>query len=177
MLLPGDEERVDDAAAVVDSHVAQQLDAPGLGVDLDNRDVGAEGVGRFALVEVELGPQALLEVGRASSRVAGCHGQLRPRQCRGGGAGDADALALVHGDVGHIRFEQVRRQALGFVDDELARLVDCAAADLERARSHRAHPARDERGVGLHDRDCVHRHAEQLGHDHLERGLETLTVR
>src|SRR5205823_13832634 len=69
--------------------ISHELDAPRLGVDLDDGDVGAERIRRLALVEVELGPQALLEVGRASSRVAGCHGQLRPRQCRGGGAGDA----------------------------------------------------------------------------------------
>jgi hypothetical protein len=83
----------------------------------------------------------------------------------------------VHDDVGDIRFEQVRGQTLGLFDDELARLVDGGAADLKGARPHRAHPAWDERGVGLHDVHSVHRHAKQFGHDHLEGRLETLTVR
>ena len=38
-------------------------------------------------------------------------------------------------------------------------------------------PRGTERGVGLHDADVVHRHAEQLGDDHRERGLVTLAVR
>src|SRR5207244_1766905 len=82
------------ATAVVDGYVSQELDAPGLGVDLNDRDVGAEGVGGFSLVEVELGPQALLEVGRASSRVAGSHRQLGPPPRGGGAPGHADSFAL-----------------------------------------------------------------------------------
>ena len=40
--LPVGEQRVEDAAGVVDGDVAHQLDAPGLGVDVDHRHVGAE---------------------------------------------------------------------------------------------------------------------------------------
>ena len=42
VLLAGDDQRVEDPAAVVDRDVAQRRDQAGLGVDLDDRDVGAE---------------------------------------------------------------------------------------------------------------------------------------
>ena len=54
VLLAGDEQRVEDAAAVVDGDVAHQPHAAGLGVDLDDGDVRAERVRRVAAVEVEL---------------------------------------------------------------------------------------------------------------------------
>ena len=42
VLLAGDEQRVDDPAAVVDRDVADQLDPSGVAVDLDDRDVRTE---------------------------------------------------------------------------------------------------------------------------------------
>ena len=45
VLLAGDDQRVEDAAAVVDRDVAQGPDPARLGVDLDHRHVGAEGEG------------------------------------------------------------------------------------------------------------------------------------
>ena len=42
VLLALDEQRVDDRAAVVDGHMPHEARPTGLGVDLDDRDVGAE---------------------------------------------------------------------------------------------------------------------------------------
>ena len=54
VLLAGDQQRVEDAPAVVDGDVAQHRDLAGLGVDLDDRHVRAERERRVGAVEVEL---------------------------------------------------------------------------------------------------------------------------
>src|SRR6266576_1431657 len=50
VLLAGDEERVEDAAAVVDGDVAEHGDVPVFGGDLDHRDVRSERVGGVGAV-------------------------------------------------------------------------------------------------------------------------------
>ena len=57
VLLPFDEQWVEHRAAVVDRDVADEADLAGLGVDLDDRDVGAEGERCSALVEVGVGTE------------------------------------------------------------------------------------------------------------------------
>ena len=59
VLLAVDEQRVEDAAAVVDRHVADRPDLPGLHVDLDHRDVGAEREGRAVRCRVVLHDERL----------------------------------------------------------------------------------------------------------------------
>ena len=56
-----DQHRVRDAPRVVDRDVTDQVRQPGLGVDLDDREVGAERVRRVRRGEVVLGRQAAFE--------------------------------------------------------------------------------------------------------------------
>ena len=79
-------------------------------------------------------------------------------------------------DVVDVRLEQVRGERLGLREHLFARAVQRAAADLQRPRPHRAGAARHELGVRLHERHLLHRDAEQLLHDHRERGLVALPV-
>ncbi len=72
VLLALDEQRVEDAPAVVDGDVPPRRDLAGLGVDLDHRHVRAERERGAVLVEVEPGVQRLA-VGSAAL------GDLRPR--------------------------------------------------------------------------------------------------
>ena len=58
VLLAGDDQRVEDPAAVVDGDVAQRRDLAGLDVDLDDRDVGAERERRAVLGEVGVDAEA-----------------------------------------------------------------------------------------------------------------------
>ena len=127
---------------------------PGLGVDLDHRDVGAEGVGRLALVEVELGPQAL-----ARSR-PGARAAVAPRPSRAPPTTARSRArrptprppAVVHDDVGDVRLEQVRGETLGLVDARPRSSCRCALPPICSEREPIVPPpAGHERGVGLHD--------------------------
>src|SRR5215469_4977989 len=75
-----DEHRVDAAPAVIHRDVTDQLRLPGLGVDLDDRDVRAERVGRILHLEVGLRPQPRIHAGRERCRVGGGGRELAPRQ-------------------------------------------------------------------------------------------------
>src|SRR6516162_65825 len=59
-----DQHWVDAAPAIVHRDVTDQLHLPGLGVDLHDRDVGAERIGRILHLEVGLRPQPRLYAGR-----------------------------------------------------------------------------------------------------------------
>ena len=113
VLLARDEQRVEDPAAVVDRDVAEQLDAAGLAVDLDDGDVRAEREGRVALVEVELVRRApgSMPVGRASSGPSPRAASSAQRQRARGHAGDADRPPSWTHDVVGVRLEQVTRRA------------------------------------------------------------------
>ena len=105
---------VDDAAGIVDGDDAPQLDRARLGVDLDDRDVGAEGERRRVRLEDLLGTQ-LVEppVGVQAG------GQLAPRD---GGSGRADhveaAGALVEHDVLERRLELLRGELAAALDHD-----------------------------------------------------------
>jgi hypothetical protein len=65
-----DQQRVHDGAGVVAGDVAQEPDLAGLGVDLDDRDVGAEGERGPARLEVGLGGERVHALGwRGSGEV------------------------------------------------------------------------------------------------------------
>ena len=130
------------ATAVVDRDVADVLDAAGLDVDLDDRDVRAERERRVALVEVERVGERGLHPGGQLRRVLRRDRELGPAQRRRGNAGDAETRALLHHDVVDVRLEQVRGERLRLRQHLLARAVQRAAADLQRARAHRAGAAR-----------------------------------
>src|SRR6516165_6232282 len=71
MDLPLDEHRVDASPAIVHRDVTDQLRLPRVGVDLDDRDVHAERIGRILHLEVGLRPQSRLHAGRERRRVRG----------------------------------------------------------------------------------------------------------
>ena len=72
--------------------------------------------------------------------------------------------------------EQVGGDLLGPVEHLVRRDVDRAARGLQRARAHRAGAARHRVGVGVDERDLVHRDAEHLAGEHGERGVVALAV-
>ena len=84
VLLARDEQRVEHRAAVVDGDMIDEADLPGVAVDFDHRDVGAEREGRVGLLEHELAAQAARRRPRRRGR------QLGPRKRRGRHAGHAD---------------------------------------------------------------------------------------
>ena len=77
VLLAGDEHRVEHRAAVVHRDVPHRRDAPGVEVDLDHRDVRAEGVGRPGL-------RLVAGLGERHPLVAGRRGHLAPLSARSG---------------------------------------------------------------------------------------------
>ena len=87
---------------------------PGLGVDLDDGDVGAEGVGRAVGLEVGLGLEAALARGR---------GHLGPRPGHRRGALHVErAVGPVEHDVGGVGLEQVGGELAGLVEHLARRL-------------------------------------------------------
>ena len=127
MELALDEQRVDDAPGVVAGHVADEAHPAGLGVDLDDGDVGAERERRHRPVERRRGGElgALFERRR---------GDICPRQRHGRCAGDVEVpLCGVEDDVGDVRFQLIGGDAAGDVDELGRRGVDRGAADLQRA--------------------------------------------
>ena len=103
--------------------------------------------------------------------------QLGPLERLARHARDTEATVADHDDVFRCGFEQLGHELLGLLDDELRRLEHRGAAELHRARAAGATATRDERGVGLHVADLLHRHAELVGDDLRERGGVTLAVR
>lgn len=74
----GHDHGVHDRAAVVGGDQAPQVDVVELGVDLDHRQMRAEGIGALALLEVLLGGQA--RVAEETTAMLACYlgGQIRP---------------------------------------------------------------------------------------------------
>ena len=94
MHLAVDEQRVEDAPAVVDRDVTERLDPAGLGVDLDDGDVRAERERGARRLEV------VLDVERVTLLV-GLAGELGPRERRRRHAGDAEPCRRsIHDVVG-----------------------------------------------------------------------------
>ena len=92
MLLAGDDQRVHDAAAVVDEDVAQRLHLAGLDVDLDDRDVGAERERRAVLGVVGVDAEAAVVL-------VGVRRQLRATRPRTSGTPATPEAAVVERDV------------------------------------------------------------------------------
>ena len=122
------------AAAVVDRDVAEQLDPPGVAVDLDHRDVRAERERRRAGIEVELVREARLPCSRAGGR--------RPCTALARSAHDSDARghardlqpALTEDDVVGVRLEQCAASCFAWVEHLVARdlAARCRAICSER---------------------------------------------
>ena len=176
VLLTRDQDRIQDASTVVDRDVAHEVDPSRLEVHVDHRDVRAERIGRLALVEVEGHSEAGLHVGRSTCLIVGGPRQLGPPHRHGGHAGDREG-PVDQRHVGFVGFEQVGRELPGLADHGLARSVERAPGDLQRAGADGPSPSWYECRVRLHEAHGVEANAEQLRHDHRERGFVTLTVR
>ena len=154
-----------------------EADLPGLDVDLDDRDVGAERVGGSVCVTSSAaasGPASPSPSPPLPRRFA--DRQLGPRQRLGRHAGHAEAAVVGQHDVGLVRFEPRgcdRRRARQHL---CGRGVDRRAPELERARATGAATARDESGVGLDVADVRQGEPEAVGDDHGERRGVPLAV-
>ena len=124
-----DDHRVDPHAAVVDRDEAADLHVRGLGVDVDDRDVGAVRVGEVRRVVDDLRVEAALEALGQRVAAVGALGDVEDRRALLRVALDVPA-ALLPGEVLGPRLEHRRR--------DRARLV--------------AHLARDDRDRGAGDR-------------------------
>ena len=104
VLLAGDEQRVQDATAVVDGDVAQHRDLAGLGVDLDHRHVRAERERRVGAVEVELvaqrrGLETVGQLRRVARRRRPARPTTAPRPARRPRAGRRSPTTMSSGDA------------------------------------------------------------------------------
>ena len=130
VLLAGDQQRVEDPSAVVDGDVAQRADPAGVEVDLDDRDVRAEGEGREGQLVVGGDRQpalVLVGVGR----------ELLPRQPRVRDARDRER-AVVEDHVLGCGLQHPCGQLDRLLLQLVGGLADRVAADLQRARAARA---------------------------------------
>ena len=161
---PGDEQRVEDAAAVVDRDVAQQLDPAGLAVDLDDRDVRAERERRRARRRSRARARGAPPCSRAgASSSLHRRREVGPRQRARGHARRPGARRSPSDDVVGVRLEQVRGELLGLGQHLVARdlAARCRAICSEREPPVPP-PCGMSVGVGLEDRDLLHRHAEHV---------------
>ncbi|MCO5546661.1 hypothetical protein L7F22_000095 [Adiantum nelumboides] len=171
VLLALDEQRVQDPPAVVDGDVAQRGDPPGVGVDLDHRQVRPEREGRPVLRGVEPDVQLLPRGGGLAVHVAPGRGRAA------GHPGDAEGALVGDLDVLRGGLQQVRGELAGPLVQLVRGLGHRGPAELQRPRAAGPGAARDERGVGLDVADPVHRDAEPVRHQHRERRRVPLTVR
>ena len=160
------EQRVDQRAGVVDRDVLAQAHQAGLGVDLDDGDVRAEG-------NVGIGGSKTCS---AAGRRTGVLGELVPAEAVRRRAGDVEASAVEH-DVADVGLEAVRRSLTGGVDEVGGRRGEGGTGELHRPRPDGQAAGRDGIGVAVDDLDAVERHPGGVGDDHRPRGLMALPVR
>ena len=153
----------------------RRRDLAGVGVDLDDGDVGAERERGAVLVEVELlGERACRRLGERAAR-----GQLGPRQRRGRHAGDADrARASCRRRCRPTSASSSRRGQAAWPGRPSPRWPEHRrAAELQRARPAGAAAART-RSVSPSTRRIRSTGMPvRVGHDHGERRLVALPVR
>ena len=154
-----------------DAPPQRQLHPAGLGVDLDDGDVGAEREGGALGVEAGVDGQLVAVALRNT-------GELGPRLGHGRRAGDVERARLdVELDVGLGGLERLGGQLLAGLGELDGRLVDGRAALLQRARAHRAVTDGRQVGVAPHERELVDRDAGLGAGDHRPRGVVALAVR
>ena len=157
------DQRVDRPPDIVDRGVAEDLDRPGLGVDLDLADVAAVGKDR------------------------GVHLVVRDRGKPGAGSGLEERQAAVGAgdEIPSVRVPDVDRGGLQTVGRRLPARFDQRIGGLDDDRSGHAHrPARmraaadmDDVGVARHHVDALDGHAQPFGRDLGEAGLMALPAR
>ena len=175
MHLALDDQRVDHVADVVHADVLAQVDVPGLGVDLDAREVRAVREGEVLRVEHGVGVEAGLHVLRVVVRRERGPDDLLDGEALVGALDREAAVGELEVVLG--RLQQVRRELLGLADHLLRRVDDGDAADDQRPRAVGVEALRRDLGVAVQDLDVLERHAELVGDDLAERRLVPLPVR
>ena len=171
-----DDHRVDAHAAVVDRDEAPDGDMSRVGVDVDDGDVGAVGVGEVRRVVDHLCVEPALHSGRQLLAAVGPGRDLVDERALLRVALDVPAALLpreiVRARLEHRRGDQPRLVAHLARDDR-----DRAAGDRRRAASVGAEPVRRPVRVAVADLDVLGRDAELLGDDLRERRLVALPLR
>src|SRR5262249_52392248 len=139
-----EDHRVDDRAGVVDRDQPQQLDAAGLRVDLDHRDVATE---RERRRRVELVLRAQLTKTVVLVRALG---ELLPREA----VARSFEAALVEL---HLAAEVLTGERRRLLDERVGGAERRGSAELRRLRAVRAGALRDDVGVALDDGDRLDR--------------------
>ena len=177
VLLAGDEQRVEDAPAVVDGDVAQQRHGAGLGVDLDDRDVRAERVRRVGAVEVELVAQRPgLHARRAAwpgrRRRTASSAHVTPFDGTPATCSCPSPTTMSSASASR-RWAAICLALASTSLDATCTALPAVCSDREPivpdAAGHRG-------GVGVDELDLVHRDAEDVAGEHGERGVVALAV-
>ena len=168
-----EEQRVDDRAGVVARDVADVAHPAGLGVDLDDGDVGAERERRrrrrrSGCRSSSASPSASAAAAARSAHVletAGVPATWNAPRSRSSTMSASAASSAV------------AASCLALLDQLDGGLVDGRPALLQRARAHRPAADRHEVGVAPHELELVDRDAGLVAGDHRPRRVVALAVR
>ncbi len=162
MNLPRGKERIDDGAGVIHGDIVENIDDPGLGVDLDighvdsRRRAHSLRIVKHRLVKARLQPvrKLVAEIGHARHRAK--------TQGRDVGAGNAEPACPI-GNIRFIHFEHARRNLLRLGDDTAGGDMNAGSADRHRARVEGAVTGLDLPRVALHHVDMLDRNLQDVG--------------
>ena len=177
-----DQHRVDDDAAIMRDGVVLDAHTPGLGVDIDNRDMrGIAPSDRLRLPVINL-----LEAGfdpwrafvvPARTRRLGYPGEAH----RGAGyaSGDPDYAhaAIAQLEIGRRTFQQIGGDGKDLFPEPFARVVHSRRQCDRAAARHRAKPDRDRSRVGEGYHDVFRGDLPKVGRHLRENCLHTLALR
>ena len=182
VLLAFDDDRVDDAAAVVDRDEAHEIDRAGFGVDFDHRGVHAVGKRRAVLVDVGAGAEMTRRYERRDVRWQRARvrwRRVRPRTtrrcgsaCRRRRAGHLAVTTMSRGSASSRWAAIAPRLNEHFATGDRQR----AAGQLQRPRRAGAVTSRHERGVGRQQVYRFERDTEDSRQDQAPRRRVALAV-
>src|ERR1700730_18205554 len=139
----------------------QDVDMPGIGLDLDLADMTAIGEGRLRGREMAALVKAGLDYRSLPRRIEGGARYLLDAEPPIGAADREHAVGEL--DIRLGRLEEVRGDAAPLGDQLVGGLDERRPADRDRARASGAPAKRDSRGVALQDPHLVRIDAETLG--------------
>jgi len=129
MNLPGQQQRVDDDAEIVDDDITLDDDLPGVRVDFDFADMAAIGEGRRRRDEMPGLGKAGVDPWRQLRRVKSGARHLLDRDPAVGAA--YRETAVIKGDIGFRRFKQMRRDLAALGDQFVGRFHRRGTADRQ----------------------------------------------
>ena len=170
-----DDHRVDDLAEVVDGGPIDDLDHPGIGIDLHLADVATGRKGEILrIVERPLIQAGFHLVEREVVRHHGRGDDFAERLALVGSRyGEVAVLEL---DIGDRGLEQVGRDLLALFDGFVAGHGNRRPSDRQRARAIGPVSPLDPGRIAMNDIDGVERYAQPVGDDLGERGFVSLAV-